>query len=152
MVTGVTFTGISPQHGSHAAVIIVGDAFNARTVTWREYHYYDLCVIAYKLPHLRCGLWLSLVPNYQNGKSWRTSRLARHKLSFSAYALYTAPPLSCGLSFSRCVLPYIFTLSPTNKVESTSHCGRGNSEKKVFPIYKEKNWQKRTYKIMSNCI
>jgi len=34
------------------------------------------------------------------GKSWRTRRTARHKPKVSVL-LYTAPPLSCGLSLSR---------------------------------------------------
>ena len=32
-------TGISPSHGSHVTLLIACDAFNARTVTVREYHY-----------------------------------------------------------------------------------------------------------------
>jgi len=53
---GRVLTGISPRHGSHAALLIACDAFNARTVTAREYQYTDLCVLARKPPRLRYGV------------------------------------------------------------------------------------------------
>jgi len=58
-------TGVSPQHGSHAAAIIAYDAFNALTVTWREYHYSDLYVLARKLPRLHYGV-VSVAPSLNN--------------------------------------------------------------------------------------
>jgi len=53
---GRVLTGISPRHGSHAALFIACDAFNARTVTTREYHCADLCVIARKPPRPHYGV------------------------------------------------------------------------------------------------
>jgi len=85
-------TGISPLHGSHVALLIACDAFNARTVTVREFHYNGLCVLQAATLALRRWCW-SLVPV---GKSWRTRRPARHKP--------TVPdlPLCCvGVIFRR---------------------------------------------------
>lgn len=42
---GHSSTGISPPHGSHAALPIACDALNARTVAVREYHCPD-CVLS----------------------------------------------------------------------------------------------------------
>ena len=42
-------TGVSPLHGSHAALPIACDALNARTVAIREYHYIFCAVVARKL-------------------------------------------------------------------------------------------------------
>jgi len=54
-VVGCNLTGVSPRHGSHAALLIACDALNARTVTVREYQYISLCVLARKLPRLHYG-------------------------------------------------------------------------------------------------
>lgn len=43
-------TGISPLHGSHAAIPIACDALNARAMAVQEYHYYDREVMAITLP------------------------------------------------------------------------------------------------------
>jgi len=53
---GRVLTGISPRHGSHAALLIACDAFNARTVTAKEYQYTDLYVLARKPPRLHYGV------------------------------------------------------------------------------------------------
>jgi len=94
---GRVLTGVSPRHGSHAALLIACDAFNARAVTAKEYQCTDLCVLARKPPRLHYGV--VSVARSPLGKSWRTRRTARHKPKVSVL-LYTAPPLSCGLSFS----------------------------------------------------
>ena len=39
MAISISLTGISPLHGSHAALSIACDASNARTVAVREYHF-----------------------------------------------------------------------------------------------------------------
>ncbi len=39
-------TGVPPLHGSRPTVLIACDAFNARTMTIQEYHYYDKNVFA----------------------------------------------------------------------------------------------------------
>lgn len=91
-------TGISPLHGSHAALPIACDASNARTVAVREYHY-PFCAVVARKP-LACFLarcW-SLVPG--KGKSWRTRRMARHKKNVSDLP-YAAPPLSCVAFFVK---------------------------------------------------
>ena len=43
MAVSISLTGISPLHGSHAALPIACDAFSAWTVAVREYHYVFLC-------------------------------------------------------------------------------------------------------------
>ncbi len=48
-------TGVSPLHGSHAALPIACDALNARTMAVREYHYISCAVVARKLLNLLPG-------------------------------------------------------------------------------------------------
>ena len=48
MAISISLTGISPLHGSHVALPIACDAFNARTVAVREYHYVFCAVVAHK--------------------------------------------------------------------------------------------------------
>ena len=46
---------VSPLHGSHPALPIACDAFNARTVAVREYHYIFCALMACKVLRLLCG-------------------------------------------------------------------------------------------------
>ena len=74
-----------PQPGSLAAVLIAGDALNARTMTGQEYHYHHCWSWPYQVApdHIRIpviALYLYLV-KYSfslkyNGKSWRGLRTA----------------------------------------------------------------------------
>ena len=96
--------GISPRHGSHAALPIACDALNARTVAVRKYH----CIFCVSSPASRytcfpARCWSLGCPggdNLTRIASWRTRRMARRKRNVSDLP-YAAPPLSCGLSLSR---------------------------------------------------
>ena len=99
-------TGVSPLHGSHAALPIACDAFNARTVAVREYHYIFCAVVARKLLNLLPGAVL-VARLSRRGKenpagiaSWRTRRMARRKRDVSDLP-YAAPPLSCAAFFVK---------------------------------------------------
>ncbi|GIO19367.1 hypothetical protein J18TS1_24670 [Oceanobacillus oncorhynchi subsp. incaldanensis] len=48
-------TGISPLHGSHAAIPIACDALNARAMAVQEYHYHDREVMTVTLPKITNG-------------------------------------------------------------------------------------------------
>lgn len=50
-----SFTGISPLHGSHAAVSIAcGGLVHVQAVAIREYHYPNMQVMAATLPKVTC--------------------------------------------------------------------------------------------------
>lgn len=91
--------GISPRHGSHAALPIACDALNARTVAVRKYH----CIFCVSSPASRytcfpARCWSLGCPggdNLTRIASWRTRRMARRKRNVSDLP-YAAPPLSCG--------------------------------------------------------
>ena len=98
-------TGVSPLHGSHAALPIACDALNARTVAVREYHYIFCAVVARKL--LTCSpawCWSLGCPGRERKPrriaSWRTRRMARRKRDVSDLP-YAAPPLSCAAFFVK---------------------------------------------------
>ena len=55
MAVSISLTGISPLHGSHAALSIACDASNARTVAVREYHYIFCALMACKVLRLLYG-------------------------------------------------------------------------------------------------
>lgn len=96
--------GISPRHGSHAALPIACDALNARTVAVRKYH----CIFCVSSPAscytcfpARC--WSLGCPggNTPTGIAlWRTRRMARRKRNVSDLP-YAAPPLSCAAFFFK---------------------------------------------------
>ena len=73
--------GISPRHGSHAALPIACDALNARTVAVRKYH----CIFCVSSPASRytcfpARCWSLGCPggdNLTRIASWRTHRMAR---------------------------------------------------------------------------
>lgn len=70
-------TGISPLHGSHAAIpIACGDA-NARTVAVQEYHYHDREVMAVTCPKGTYGSLNQIARLSLATKSWRISPLAQ---------------------------------------------------------------------------
>ena len=91
--------GVSPPHGSRAALPIACDALNARTVAVRSYHYVfcasspascHTCVTA---RYLSLGISSRIyVMAYQPPSSAQKER--------TRFA-YDAPLLSCGLSLSR---------------------------------------------------
>lgn len=96
--------GISPRHGSHAALPIACDALNARTVAVRKYH----CIFCVSSPASRytcfpARCWSLGCPggdNLTRIASWRTRRMARRKRNVSDLP-YAAPPLSCAAFLSR---------------------------------------------------
>lgn len=96
--------GISPRHGSHAALPIACDAFNARTVAVRKYH----CIFCVSSPASRytcfpARCWSLGCPggdNLTRIASWRTRRMARRKRNVSDLP-YAAPPLSCAAFFFK---------------------------------------------------
>lgn len=96
--------GISPRHGSHAALPIACDALNARTVAVRKYH----CIFCVSSPASRytcfpARCWSLGCPggdNLTRIASWRTRRMARRKRNVSDLP-YAAPPLSCAAFFVK---------------------------------------------------
>ena len=96
--------GISPRHGSHAALPIACDALNARTVAVRKYH----CIFCASSPASRytcfpARCWSLGCPggdNLARIASWRTRRMARRKRNVSDLP-YAAPPLSCAAFFFK---------------------------------------------------
>lgn len=96
--------GISPRHGSHAALPIACDALNARTVAVRKYH----CIFCVSSPASRytcfpARCWSLGCPggdNLTRIASWRTRRMARRKGTYPICPMlrrrYLAP-----LSLSR---------------------------------------------------
>ena len=96
--------GISPRHGSHAALPIACDALNARTVAVRKYH----CIFCVSSPASRytcfpARCWSLGCPggdNLTRIASWRTRRMARRKRNVSDLP-YAAPPLSCAAFFNK---------------------------------------------------
>ena len=96
--------GISPRHGSHAALPIACDALNARTVAVRKYH----CIFCVSSPASRytcfpARCWSLGCPggdNLTRIASWRTHRMARRKRNVSDLP-YTASPLSCVAFFVK---------------------------------------------------
>ena len=96
--------GISPRHGSHAALPIACDALNARTVAVRKYH----CIFCVSSPASRytcfpARCWSLGCPggdNLTRIASWRTRRMARRKRNVSDLP-YAAPPLSCVAFFFK---------------------------------------------------
>ena len=96
--------GISPRHGSHAALPIACDALNARTVAVRKYH----CIFCVSSPASRytcfpARCWSLGCPggNTPTGiASWRNRRMARRKRNVSDLP-YAAPPLSCAAFFFK---------------------------------------------------
>ena len=87
MAVSISFTGISPLHGSHVALLIACDASNARTVAVREYHYYIFCaVMACKVLRLLCGrIFLARLPCRE--VSWRILRTAKAQKESVRFAL-----------------------------------------------------------------
>jgi len=98
--------GISPRHGSHAALPIACDALNARTVAVRKYH----CIFCVSSPASRytcfpARCWSLGCPggdNLTRIASWRTRRMARRKRNVSD--LPYAAPLSLS-RFRMALLP-----------------------------------------------
>ena len=96
--------GISPRHGSHAALPIACDALNARTVAVRKYH----CIFCVSSPASRytcfpARCWSLGCPggdNLARIASWRTRRMARRKRNVSDLP-YAAPPLSYAAFFFK---------------------------------------------------
>ena len=104
--------GISPRHGSHAALPIACDALNARTVAVRKYH----CIFCVSSPASRytcfpARCWSLGCPggdNLTQIASWRTRRMARRKRNVSdlpyVCARVVASPqlsLSCAAFFFK---------------------------------------------------
>ena len=96
--------GISPRHGSHAALPIACDALNARTMAVRKYH----CIFCVSSPASRytcfpARCWSLGCPGGNTPAriaSWRTRRMARRKRNVSDLP-YAAPPLSCAAFFFK---------------------------------------------------
>ena len=91
--------GVSPPHGSRAALPIACDALNARTVAVRSYHYVFCasspasCHTCFTARYLSLGISSRIyVMAYQPPSSAQKER--------TRFA-YDAPLLSCGLSLSR---------------------------------------------------
>ena len=99
MIAGTTSREFHPGI-FNAALSFAWDAFNARTVAIGEYHYTDLCVIAYKLPLLYYGAVVIAPLSLVEKISWHTHRLARHKSKVSVLPC-TATALSSVLSLSK---------------------------------------------------
>ena len=86
MAVSISLTGISPLHGSHAALPIACDASNARTVAVREYHYVFCAVMAYKVLRLLYGrIFLARLPDRK--VSWRILRTAQAQKESVRFAL-----------------------------------------------------------------
>ena len=96
--------GISPRHGSHAALPIACDALNARTVAVRKYH----CIFCVSSPASRytcfpARCWSLGCPggdNLTRIASWRTHRMARRKRNVSDLP-YAASPFYCAAFFIK---------------------------------------------------
>ena len=91
--------GISPRHGSHAALPIACDALNARTVAVRKYHYV-FCALSPAGCYPCFTVWYFSLAFLLRERSWRTRRMARHKRNVSDLP-YAAPPLSCAAFFVK---------------------------------------------------
>ena len=86
MALSVSLTGISPLHGSHPALPIACDAFNARTVAVGEYHYIFCAVMACKQLRLLYGrMFLARLPGRE--VSWRIFRTAKAQKESVRFAL-----------------------------------------------------------------
>ena len=86
MAVSISLTGISPLRGSHVVLPIACDAFNARTVAVREYHYVFCAVMACKVLRLLCGrIFLARLPCRE--VSWRILRTAKAQKESVRFAL-----------------------------------------------------------------
>ena len=86
MAISISLTGISPLHGSHAALPIACDALNARTVAVREYHYIFCAVMACKVLRLLYGkMFLARLPGRK--VSWRIFRIVKAQKESIRFAL-----------------------------------------------------------------
>ncbi len=99
MAISISLTGISPLHGSHPALPIACDAFNARTVAIGEYHYIFCAVMACKVLRLLYGrIFLARLPVKKCHGVF--SAQLRHKRKVSGLP-YDTPTLSCGYVCQR---------------------------------------------------
>jgi len=73
----VKLTGISPLHGSHAAIPIACDALNARAMAVQEYHYNDREVMAVTYSKDTYGSLKTIARFALFAKSWRISSSAQ---------------------------------------------------------------------------
>lgn len=92
-------TGISPPHGSHAALLVACDAFNARTATTREYHC-PACMLSPASCHACITAWCWSL------RFLRRESIMAHPPPGSVQTEcvrlpYAAPPLSCVAFFIK---------------------------------------------------
>ena len=96
MAISISLTGISPLHGSHAALPIACDAFNARTVAVIMYFvlsWLARCYACFAVEYFSLG--------FRVGKCHGVfSAQLRHKRKVSGLP-YDTPPLSCGYVCQR---------------------------------------------------
>ena len=76
--------GISPRHGSHAALPIACDALNARTVAVRKYHCIFCAVVARKPLHLLSG---AVLVARLSGRGYRITKLLESALFYKLPAI-----------------------------------------------------------------
>ena len=86
MAVSFSLTGVSPLHGSHAALPIACNTSNARTAAVREYHYVFCAVMACKVLRLLYGrIFFARLPIKK--VSWRILRTAKAQKESVRFAL-----------------------------------------------------------------
>lgn len=115
MAVSFSLTGVSPLHGSHAALPIACNASNARTAAVREYHYIFCAVMACKVLRLLYGRIFSLGFQLRKCHGVFSAQL-KHKRKVSGLP-YDTPPLSCG-----------YICQSTGKKLYCLVCGKGNAD------------------------
>ena len=107
MAVSISLTGISPLHGSHAALPIACDAFNARTVAVGSIIMYFVlswlarCYVCFAVEYFSLGFRVKRCHGVFSAQ-------LRHKRKVSGLP-YDTPPLSCGYICQRTGsrLPYL---------------------------------------------
>jgi len=91
--------GLAPLRRSAEALPIACDAFNARTMAVRKYHYV-FCALSPAVCYICFAAWWFSFAFPVGERSWRTRRMARHKRNVSDLP-YAASPFYCVAFFVK---------------------------------------------------
>lgn len=105
--------GLAPLRRSAEALPIACDAFNARTMAVRKYHYV-FCALSPAVCYICFAAWWFSLAFPVGKRLWRTRRMARHKRNVSDLP-YTAPPFSCVAFFFKVQNGYAAALAAERK-------------------------------------